>query len=91
MRLLLEKFRIPVSDVVVIHDMTHPPSKQTKTWFDNLTSEFVRKDDDPSNADSNSELSYIVEDAQIETLTINLCKSSSDQRVRAVGPEAQNV
>ncbi|XP_046634387.1 bumetanide-sensitive sodium-(potassium)-chloride cotransporter-like isoform X2 [Daphnia pulicaria] len=53
MRLLLEKFRIPVSDVVVIHDMTHPPSKQTKIWFDNLTSEFVRKDDDPSNADSN--------------------------------------
>jgi hypothetical protein len=72
MRLLLEKFRIPVSDVVVIHDMTHPPSKQTKIWFDNLTSEFVRKDDDPSNADSNSELSYIVEDAQIERLKNNL-------------------
>ncbi|XP_046440487.1 bumetanide-sensitive sodium-(potassium)-chloride cotransporter-like [Daphnia pulex] len=52
MRLLLEKFRIPVSDVVVIHDITHSPSKQTKTWFDNLTNEFVRKDDDPSNSDS---------------------------------------
>nr|CAH0110929.1 unnamed protein product [Daphnia galeata] len=53
MKLLLEKFRIPVSDVVVIHDMTQSPSFQTKTWFDALTKDFVRKDDDPSNLDSN--------------------------------------
>jgi hypothetical protein len=56
MRLLLDKFRIPVSDVVVIHDMTHSPSIQTKTWFDALTEDFVRKDDDPSILDSNGEL-----------------------------------
>ena len=54
MKLLLEKFRIPVSDVVVIHDITQSPSFQTKTWFDALTKDFVRKDDDPSNLDSNS-------------------------------------
>ena len=54
MKFLLEKFRIPVSDVVVIHDITQSPSFQTKTWFDALTKDFVRKDDDPSNLDSNS-------------------------------------
>lgn len=63
MRLLLKKFRIPVSDVVVIHDINHSPSKQTKTWFDDLTNEFIRKDDDPSNSDSNGELSCTVEAA----------------------------
>jgi|688.fasta_scaffold2606585_2 solute carrier family 12 sodium/potassium/chloride transporter 2 len=67
MRLLLGKFRIPVSDVVVIPDMTYPPSAQTKTWFDALTKDFVRKDDDPGNLDSSGELysdgeSYIVND-----------------------------
>ncbi len=56
MRLLLGKFRIPVSDVVVIPDMTYPPSAQTKTWFDALTKDFVRKDDDPGNLDSSGEL-----------------------------------
>ncbi|XP_046634308.1 bumetanide-sensitive sodium-(potassium)-chloride cotransporter-like [Daphnia pulicaria] len=52
MRLLLGKFRIPVSDVVVIPDMTYPPSAPTKSWFDALTRDFVRKDDDPSILDS---------------------------------------
>lgn len=56
MRLLLGKFRIPVSDVVVIPDMTYPPSAQTKSWFDALTHDFVRKDDDPSILDSSGEL-----------------------------------
>lgn len=53
MRLLLSKFRIPVSDVVVIPDMTYPPSAQTKNWFDALTHDFVRKDDDATNQNSN--------------------------------------
>lgn len=53
MRLLLGKFRIPVSDVVVIPDMTYPPSAQTKNWFDALTHDFVRKDDDATNQNSN--------------------------------------
>lgn len=48
MRLLLSKFRILVSDVVVIPDLTETPSPQTKAWFDALTHEFVRKDDDSS-------------------------------------------
>ncbi len=52
MRLLLSKFRIPVSDVVVIPDMTYPPSTQTKTWFDALTNEFVRRDDEPVDPES---------------------------------------
>ena len=52
MRLLLRKFRIPVSDVVVIPDMTYPPSNQTKTWFDVLTNEFVRRDDEPVDSES---------------------------------------
>jgi solute carrier family 12 sodium/potassium/chloride transporter 2 len=56
MRLLLGKFRIPVSDVVVIPDMTYPPSAPTKSWFDALTRDFVRKDDDPSILDSSGEL-----------------------------------
>jgi hypothetical protein len=71
MRLLLEKFRIPVSDVVVIHDITHSPSKPTKTWFDDLTNEFIRKDDDPSNSDSNGELSYTVEAAIERPIYLN--------------------
>lgn len=48
MQLLLNKFRILVSDVVVIPDLTETPSPQTKAWFDALTHEFVRKDDDSS-------------------------------------------
>jgi len=44
MSLLLAKFRIPVSDVVLISDITLPPSTSTKTWFDNLTKEYVRND-----------------------------------------------
>ena len=52
MRLLLRKFRIPVSDVVVIPDMTYPPSNQTKIWFDVLTNEFVRRDDEPVDSES---------------------------------------
>lgn len=60
MRLLLSKFRILVSDVVVIPDLTDDPSPQTKTWFDNLTHDFVRKDDDSSIADCNgSNFQYI--------------------------------
>lgn len=42
-----------MSDVVVIPDMTYPPSAQTKNWFDALTHDFVRKDDDATNQNSN--------------------------------------
>lgn len=45
MKQLMRKFRIPVSDVVVIPDIVTPPSTATRAWFDNLTREFVRKDD----------------------------------------------
>ena len=55
MRLLLSKFRIPVSDVVVVPDMTYPPSNQTKTWFDALTNEFVRRDDELVDPESTGE------------------------------------
>ena len=41
---LLAKFRIPVSDVVLISDITLPPQTTTKTWFDNLTKNYVRHD-----------------------------------------------
>lgn len=47
MRLLLNKFRIPVSEVVVIPDVASPaPALQTQTWFDDLTRKFFIADDD---------------------------------------------
>ena len=58
MRQLLNKFRIPVSDVVVIPDVTLPPSSSTKTWFDAFTNEFVRKDDDATVQGSTSKFSF---------------------------------
>lgn len=54
----MSKFRIPVSDVVVIPDVTLPPATQTKAWFDALTQEFVRKDDDAQNQDATSKFSF---------------------------------
>jgi len=54
MRQLLNKFRIDVSDVIVIPDITAPPSATTKAWFDNLTSNLVKRDIDATKDDSNS-------------------------------------
>lgn len=42
----MNKFRIPFSDVIVVPDMTSPPSLQTKAWFDAMTQPLVRRDDD---------------------------------------------
>ena len=49
MKQLLDKFRIPVSDVVVISDVTSPPSYDTKTWFESLTKNLVYQDSDSFN------------------------------------------
>ena len=46
MGMLLEKFRIPIQEVVVISELTAPPSTATKTWFDALTRDLIRKDED---------------------------------------------
>ena len=54
MRQLLNKFRIPVSDVIVIPDITAPPSSATKTWFDSLTSNLVRRDTDKTTDESSN-------------------------------------
>ena len=48
MKLLLEKFRIPIQEVVAISELTAPPSTATKTWFDALTHDLIRKDYDTS-------------------------------------------
>lgn len=56
MRLLLSKFRIPVSDVVVIPDITAPPSATTKSWFDALTRDLVRRDQEAQIEDTSSKL-----------------------------------
>lgn len=48
MEQLLNKFRIPVSDVVVIADVTTPPSEDTKAWFDSMINNLVRLDNDPT-------------------------------------------
>jgi hypothetical protein len=49
MKLLLDKFRIPVSDVIVISDVTSPPSDDTKDWFESLTKNLVCQDKDSLN------------------------------------------
>jgi len=54
MRQLLNKFRIDVSDVIVIPDITAPPSATTKAWFDTLTSNLVKRDSEATKDDSNS-------------------------------------
>lgn len=48
MKQLLDKFRIPVSDVVVIPDITTPPSGNTKAWFDSMICGLVHLDSDPN-------------------------------------------
>ena len=74
------------------HDMIQSPSFQTKTWFDALTKDLVRKDDDPSYLDSNSK-SKLFSRHEITIIETTILKpySPSDQRVRIVGPEAQNI
>jgi len=52
MGMLLEKFRIPIQEVVVISELTAPPSTATKTWFDALTRDLIRKDEDMSEIES---------------------------------------
>merc|ERR1712071_346799 len=52
MRQLLNKFRIPIQEVIVIPDITAPPSNATKAWFDALTRDLVRKDSDHSDLSS---------------------------------------
>ena len=47
MKQLFNEFRIPVSDVIVIPDITAPPSEGTKTWFDAMVNNLVRQDNDP--------------------------------------------
>lgn len=54
MKLLLKKFRIPVSDVIVIPDITAPPSAETKSWFDGLTRDLVLLDENPEIVNANS-------------------------------------
>ncbi len=44
MRLLMNKFRIPVRDVVVIKDVTTPPTAATRAWFDSMTKNLVRRE-----------------------------------------------
>lgn len=46
MKMLLNKFRIQVRDVVVITDATQAPSAATEAWFDSMTCELVRKSGD---------------------------------------------
>ena len=46
MKQLLEKFRIPVSDVIAIPDVTASPSDETKTWFDSLINNLIQSDND---------------------------------------------
>lgn len=58
MRLLLSKFRIPVSDVVVLPDITAPPSATTKSWFDALTRDLVRRDEEALHEDKSSKQSF---------------------------------
>ena len=48
MRMLMNKFRIAVSDVVVIPDITAPPSAATRAWFDFTIRNMICKDNDPA-------------------------------------------
>ena len=45
MKQLLQKFRIHVLDVIVVPDVTAPPSDEIKNWFDSWTDNLVRPDD----------------------------------------------
>jgi len=47
MRLLMNKFRIPIQNVVVIKDMATPPTAATKDWFDSMTKDLISRDPAP--------------------------------------------
>lgn len=55
MKLLLKKFRIPVSDMIVILDITAPPSAETRSWFDSQTRDLVIPDENPETVNTNGE------------------------------------
>ena len=59
---LLKKFRIPVSDVIVIPDINAPPSEGSKTWFDSMVNHLVRQDNDPpvNDASTGTTLTHIL-------------------------------
>ena len=62
MKQLLDKFRIPVSDVIVIPDITTPPSENTKAWFELMINNLIRLDSDPTinnTNDGNNTLTHI--------------------------------
>jgi len=56
MKQLLDKFRIPVSDVIVIPDITTPPSENTKAWFESMINELTRLDSDPTINNNNGNI-----------------------------------
>ena len=42
MAILLSKFRIEYSDLVIISDLNEAPTNKTKIWFDNLIRPFLQ-------------------------------------------------
>lgn len=46
MAAMLSKFRIDYSDVIVITDITEKPSENTRRYFESLTQQFVRGEED---------------------------------------------
>lgn len=41
MAVLLSKFRIDYSDLVIISDISEPPKNRTKQWFDGIVHPFL--------------------------------------------------
>ena len=42
MAVLLSKFRIDYSDLVIISDVNKPPSSKTRQWFDGIIHPFIK-------------------------------------------------
>lgn len=74
MKLLLKKFRIPVSDVIVIPNMMTPPSADTMSWFDGLTRELVQPAD---STNTNSMNSFLILEAFYDQIVV-LCNETLD-------------
>ena len=86
----MSKFRIPIQEVIVIPDITAPPSNATKAWFDALTRDLVRKDSDHSDLSSTgighdyfSHLSLLIIRVEFTRML--------HRRVGIDGPQEQNV
>jgi len=60
MRLLMNKFRIPIQDVIVIEDITTPPSEATRDWFDSMNKNLISRNPAPGRSFKNYDVWIIM-------------------------------